>query len=203
MPKDPAPLPDAPQPPLSRRLADGLTRLAAVARQLDWQAAEAVGLTPTQADILRFVCARPSGVRLSAAAAQAGIRKPTASEAVATLEQKALLRKQADPSDARAVSLRATAKGRRVAASWPASFESVIAGLDSDDQVQLYGLVIAMIGSLQRRQLIAPQRTCVSCQYFRENLAPGSRAPHFCALIGAALAVGDLRVDCEEHQSAA
>ena len=73
--------------PLDRRLADGLTRLAAVARQLDWQSAEAAGLSPTQADILRFVASRPAGARLTAAAAHAGVRKATASDAVTALER--------------------------------------------------------------------------------------------------------------------
>ena len=41
--------------PIERRLADGLTRLAAVARQLDWQTAADAGLSPTQADILRLL----------------------------------------------------------------------------------------------------------------------------------------------------
>jgi hypothetical protein len=49
-------------------LADGLTPLAAVARQLDWQSAESAGLSPTQAEILRFVANRPAGARLTAAA---------------------------------------------------------------------------------------------------------------------------------------
>ena len=84
--------------PLDRRLADGLTRLAAVARQLDWQAAEAAGLSPNQADILRFVATRPEGARLTAAAAHAGVRKATASDAVAALERKALARKHAGGS---------------------------------------------------------------------------------------------------------
>ncbi len=56
--------------PLDKRLADGLTRLAAVARQADWQEAASAGLSPTQADILRFVANRPEGARLTAAAAQ-------------------------------------------------------------------------------------------------------------------------------------
>ena len=78
--------------PLALRLADGLTRLAAVARQLDWQAAASAGLSPTQADMLHFVANRPEGARLTAAATHAGVRKATASDAVAAaLESMAAL----------------------------------------------------------------------------------------------------------------
>ncbi|HDP88902.1 MAG TPA: MarR family transcriptional regulator [Thioalkalivibrio sp.] len=188
--------------PLARRLADGLTRLAAVARQLDWQAAEAAGLSPTQADILRFVAGRAGGTRLTAAAAHAGVRKATASDAVASLERKTLVRKSADTQDGRAVVLKATAKGRQVAEAWPASFSPVVEGLSADEQALLLGLVIKMIRQLQQRGLIAPQRTCVTCRHFRENVAPGSDRPHFCALVKAPMADRHLRVDCPEHEAA-
>lgn len=189
--------------PLERRLSDGLTRLAAVARQLDWQAAAAIGLSPTQADLLQFVASRPRGVRLTAAAAHVGIRKATASDAVATLVRKALVRKYADPGDRRAMALRATAKGRRIAREWPASFAPLVEGLAADDQELLLGQVIKMIRQLQQRGLIAPQRTCVTCRHFRKNVAPGSDAPHYCALVGAPMAERHLRVDCPEHEVAA
>ena len=189
--------------PLDRRLADGLTRLAAVARQLDWQAAASAGLSPTQADILRFVASRPEGARLTAAAAHIGVRKATASEAVTTLETKSLLRKQADASDGRAVALKATVTGARIAREWPASFGPVVEGLTNNQREILLALVIKMIRQLQLRELIAPQRTCVSCRHFRENVAPGTASPHFCAFVGAPMAERHLRVDCPEHESAA
>lgn len=189
--------------PLDRRLADGLARLAAVARQLDWQSAEAIGLSPTQADLLRFVAGRPAGSRLTDAAAHAGIRKATASDAVTALERKALVRKYADAVDGRAIALKATAKGQRVAKAWPSSFAPIVAGLSEAEQETLLGLVVKMIRQLQLRHLIAPQRTCVTCRHFRENVAPGTGTPHFCAFVGAPMADRHLRIDCAEYESAA
>lgn len=189
--------------PLDRRLADGLTRLAAVARQLDWQTAEGAGLSPTQADILRFVVNRPEGARLTAAAAHVGVRKATASDAVAALERKALINKYADALDGRAVTLKATPKGNGVAQTWPSSFAPIVAGLSESEQESLLGLVVKMIRQLQQRQLIAPQRTCVTCRHFRENVAPGTATPHYCAFVSAPMAERHLRVDCAEHESAA
>ena len=189
--------------PLVHRLADGLTRLAAVARQLDWQAAAAAGLSPTQADILRFVANRPEGARLTAAAAHVGVSKATASDATAALESKEMLRKYADALDARAVALKATPAGHKIAESWPRNYLPVVADLTQAEQELLLGLVIKMIRHLQQRQLIAPQRTCVSCRHFRENRAPGTSKPHYCAFVGARMADRHLRVDCAEYESAA
>ena len=189
--------------PIERRLADGLTRLAAVARQLDWQTAADAGLSPTQADILRFVASRPAGARLTAVAAHIGVRKATASDAVSTLETKSLIRKHPDASDRRAAALKSTAKGARVAAEWTSSFGPVLEGLSTSEQETLLALVVKMIRQLQLRELIAPQRTCVSCRHFRENVAPGTASPHYCALVGAPMAERHLRLDCPEHESAA
>lgn len=188
---------------LAERLAGGLSRLAAVARQLDWQTAATFGLTPTQADILAFVVHRPNGVRLSDAAAHAGVSKATASEAVTALERKRLLRKYADAHDGRALAIKATVRGRHLIEAWPSSFAPVVAGLAPQEQETVFALVVKMIWQLQQRELIAPQRLCVSCRYFRENVAPGSATPHFCALVEAPLADRDLRIDCPEHESAA
>ncbi|MCU0839609.1 MAG: MarR family winged helix-turn-helix transcriptional regulator [Rhodospirillales bacterium] len=186
--------------PLPRRLAAGLTRLAAVARQLDWRTAESEGLTPTQGDILGFACARPAGVRLAAAAAQVGVSNPTASDAVAALARKGLIERRPDAADGRAVAIVATAAGRTLNARRPASFETVIAGLDPVEQETLLRLTAKMIRSLQRAGAIAPQRTCVTCRFFRENVAPGSREPHYCAFVGAPMGDRHLRIDCPEHQ---
>jgi hypothetical protein len=51
-------------------------------------------------------------------------------------------------------------------------------------------------------QLLAPQRTCVTGRHFRENVAPGTSTPHFCAFVDAPMAERHLRVDCAEHETA-
>jgi DNA-binding MarR family transcriptional regulator len=142
----------APRSPVGRRPGPAGRRRP----QLDWQSAENAGLSPTQADILRFVANRPEGARLTAAAAHVGVRKATASDAVTALERKALISKHADASDGRAVALKATAKGDRVAQSWPSSFAPIVAGLSETEQEALLGLVVKMIRQLQQRQIDRP-----------------------------------------------
>ena len=193
---------DAITAPLPQRLADGLARLAAVARQLEWRAAEAVGLTPTQADILALLARRPEGVRLALVAAHLGVRGPTASDAVTALVRKGLVARKADPEDGRAVRLVLTQAGGSATAARVPGFAAVVAGLAPDAQRALLAQVVTMIRDLLERDLIAPQRICVTCRHFRENARPGSDKPHFCALVGAAMADHHLRLDCPEHQPA-
>lgn len=192
---------DAPTP-LASRLADGLTRLAAVARQRDWQAAEVAGLTPTQAEILALLDRRPDGVRLGEAAAHLGVRGATASDAVAALLRKGLVARQADARDRRAVRLVLTGPGRALASGRVPGFATVVAGLSPEEQARALALVVRMIGDLLQRDLIAPQRSCVTCRHFRPHAHDDAARPHHCAFVNAAFGDASLRLDCGEHEAA-
>ncbi len=187
--------------PLAEQLASGLERLAAVARRKDWRTGEAEGLTPTQGDILRLVLAR-GGVRLSSAAAHAGVSQPTASDAVAALERKGLIEKRADPRDGRALVLKTTRSGRALAGRWPNSFEPIAAVIPEADQARLLGIVVAAIRELERRGEISPQRMCVTCWHFVAGAHSGARKPNHCRLLGVPIGEAELRIDCPEHESA-
>lgn len=193
---------DEPPGLLAARLADGLTRLAAVARQLDWQAAETAGLTPTQAEILALLARRPDGVRLGEAAAHLQVRAATASDAVAALLRKDLLTRQVDARNRRAVRLLLTGRGRDHAARHVPGFAAVVAGLSPDEQRRALALVVKMIGDLLRRELIAPQRSCISCRHFRPHAHDDTARPHHCAFVNAAFGNASLRLDCGEHEPA-
>ena len=75
------------------QLSYGLGRLAALARQRDWVTGEAAGLTPTQGDTLRLLADRPAGLRLGELAAHLSVRPSTASDVVAVLVAKELVRR--------------------------------------------------------------------------------------------------------------
>ncbi len=187
---------------LKEQLSFGLARLAALARQDEWRAGEAEGLTPTQGDVLRVLTQRPEGMRLSAVAAHLHISQPTASDAVATLERKGLVQKRADPDDGRALLLRVTRTGRALANRWPLSFSALADAMAPADQAALLAVVTRAIHTLQRQGAIPPQRMCLSCKYFAPNIHRDKARPHHCRFIDAPIGDGDLRVDCPEHEAA-
>ena len=185
---------------LKTHLSLGLARLAALARQEDWRVGEVEGLTPTQGDILRTLLRRPEGLRLTTLAAHLLVSQPTASDAVAALERKGLARKFADPSDGRALLVRATRAGRSLASRWPLSFDAIVDVLAPEDQAAMLGIVTRAISALQRQGAISPQRLCLSCSFFAPNLHRDKARPHHCRLVDAPLGEGDLRTDCPEHK---
>lgn len=182
------------------QLASALERLSAFARQASWRAAEAEGLTPTQADVLRLVVDRPDGVRPSFAAAFVGVSQPTGSDSIAALQSKGLVERFGDPRDGRATLVRATRAGRALARRWTNSYAAIVNALSAADREALLGAALNAIRSLQSRGAIPAQRMCFTCASFIENAQPGTATPHHCRLLGEPLRIAELRVDCPEHQ---
>ncbi|MGL4325407.1 MAG: MarR family winged helix-turn-helix transcriptional regulator [Beijerinckiaceae bacterium] len=193
--------------PLPRRLHDGLDRLAAVLRADQWSAANAVGLNPTQGSVLSFLAGRaPAGVRVKAIAAHLGVTQPTATDSIAALERKQLIRKTVVPDDGRAVAVCITDQGREMlktigmAAS---STGTALALLEPAEQAELLLLITKLIRSLQVADAIPVQRMCVTCQHFRPNIHGDAAQPHHCAFVNAAFGNRHLRLDCSDHEPAA
>lgn len=191
--------------PLVERILDSLDRVGAVLRADDWSAGEALGLTPTQANILRYLASR-GPVRLQEVAAHLGVSLPTASASVDALERKMLVARRKDATDARALALTLTAEGKATVArlrSQSSRLGSLIGALPETEQAAFLLHLVKLIRGLQVAGAIPVQRLCVTCKYFRPFAHPEEKAPHHCALVNAAFGNRELRIDCGEHEAAA
>ncbi len=186
------------------QITTGLGKLGAVLRSQAWRQAEALGLTPTQAQILVLLAQR-GPARVGEVAAQLAVRQPTASDAVAALVRKGHVQKESDSADARAALLHPTPAGRRAAeaiATWPDAFLGVLDVLDETDRGALLRALNKMIRELQVRGEMPTQRICATCTHFRPNAHADIDAPHHCAFLDTAFGDGDLRIDCPDHATA-
>jgi DNA-binding MarR family transcriptional regulator len=182
---------------------DGLDRFASAMRTEVRRTVASRGLNPAQDAILRMLLARPAGLRVQALAEHLGVRQPTVTDSVIALERKGLVRRQADPADARATIVKVTPEAlTKPAAAVPSLAAAALADLSEAEQVRLLKTLIKLIRSLQLRHAIPPQRLCVSCKYFRPNVHPEAEAPHHCAFVDAPFGDGALRLDCAEHEQA-
>ena len=93
---------------LRDRLIDGLDRFASAMRCEVRRSNASRGLNPAQGAVLRMLLARPAGLRVRVLAAHLGVRQPTVTGSVIALERKGLVRRQTDPTDARATIVKAT-----------------------------------------------------------------------------------------------
>ena len=196
-------------PEVADRAAAGLAKLALVFRHQAWQAGDDHGLPPTQAQILAIVAGRadaeepPAG--LGIIADQLAVTAGTASAAVSALVEKKLLRKTRSRDDGRAIVLKLTAAGRRLApraAAWPPSILHSIASLPGRDQAGLVRALTGMIRDLQTRGDVPTARMCVECRYFRPNEYPESDRPHHCVFLKSPIRDVDLQLDCHDMEPA-
>ncbi len=188
----------APHPVLT-----GLAKLGLALRHEAWQRGGPRGLTPTQSQALACL-ARGHAPRLGELAAELGVRDATASEVVATLCEKGLLRKSRARVDRRALVLALTAAGRREAArtsQWPDAFLAAAAELDGAEQAVLLRALTKMIRRLQLEGRISVARMCAGCRFFRPDVHPGP-APHHCDFVDAAFGDAELRLECAEFEAA-
>lgn len=188
------------------RIAAGLNRLSLLLRHHQWHEAGGQALTPTQAQILALLAAYPpAGLRLTEIARLLAVTPPTASDAVAALEAKKLVRKAADRGDSRAVRIRLTAQGRRAAraaSQWPDYLLSAVGSLPPALQEHLLAALMAMIRSLQQQGRIPVARMCVNCSFFEPDRDPGAPEPHFCHFVGAPFGLRSFRIDCPDFRPA-
>jgi DNA-binding MarR family transcriptional regulator len=180
----------------------GLAKVSMAFRSQAWEGGTVRGLTPTQGHILAVLAERPEReVRVTDVADALAITVPTASDAVATLEQKKLVRKQRSLLDSRALALSLTASGRREALRSGGWSEVVRAGvrlLSSEERrVFLRGLAKVM-QSLQEQGAISTVRMCAGCTYFRPYVHADSAKPHHCDCLGKPMGEGQLRLDCSD-----
>lgn len=186
---------------LQDRLIDGLDRFASATRADVRRSVASRGLNPAQNAILRLLLARPAGLRVRVLAGHLGVRQPTVTDSVIALERKGLVRRQADPADARATIVKVTPEAvAQPAAAAPSLAAAALAELSEAEQTSLLKTLIKLIRSLQLRQAIPPQRMCITCKYFRPNAHPEGMEPHHCAFVDAPFGDRALRLDCAEHE---
>ncbi|WP_431475895.1 MarR family winged helix-turn-helix transcriptional regulator [Massilia eburnea] len=189
----------------STRIVSAISRIGSVLRSGMWEFATSENLNPAQAEILQLLHSRAQGVRLSWVAKQLSISAASASDSVAALVAKGLVRKARALDDGRATDLYLTDAGRQVAqriAGATGFADQAVAKLSPQAQEQLLGGLLQVIGQLQKTERFPELRACLSCKHFQPDRHQDAAAPHHCGLVDAPLSVAMLRIDCPEHQPA-
>ena len=187
-----------------KQAATGLAQLSLFLRTRQWQAAESLGLTPTQNTVLTLLRQRgPNRVRTLAKLL--GVTQATASRAVSALERKRLVRKSIDPGDGRATLVSLVSAGLRLASGrteFPEALLTALAGLSPLENRALHSALSKVILELQESGAIEPQRMCCTCRFFRPYRHSDQSRPHHCDFVDAPFGTASLRLDCGDHQPA-
>ncbi|MGQ9592818.1 MAG: MarR family winged helix-turn-helix transcriptional regulator [Planctomycetota bacterium] len=191
---------------LSEQLIAGLSKIGLALKHKAWRESGPEGLTPTQAQALALLRARGrEGLRVADVARELAVSQPTASDAVAALVEKGLVRKERAAADARSALLALTRSGRKKASAvsaWPDFLAGAARALGRDEQAVFLRALVKMVRELQERGEIPIARMCATCRYFRPNVHRSRERPHHCDFAGAAFGDRGLRLDCGDHEEA-
>ena len=187
-------------------LAAGLEKIGLAMKSRTWRREGRAGLGPLQRQVLTLLRTSPNkSAQVSAIANELVIRLPTASEAVATLERKKLVKRRRSMRDGRIVTVELTARGERAcepAVGMPNHLTSATGVLTSAEQVAFLKSLMKVIRTLQERGEISIARMCVSCRYFRPHQHDDAAQPHHCDYFKAPFGDQALRLECAEYEPA-
>ncbi len=188
------------------KIVASLERLAQLFRVLLREGAQKHDLSPIQAQFLVYLLFHDVKLRrASRLAEEFDLTRATVSDAVSSLEKKALIQRESWPEDKRVVTLRLTPTGEKLAAelsTWANIVEEHLRASSPEEKEVVMRFLMNLIASLQRAGIITVARMCVTCRFFRRDEHSNSDSPHHCALLDAPLVGSDLRIDCPEHELA-
>ena len=183
-------------------ITTGLAKVAAALRNQAWEGGTERKLTPTQGQILVLLGERGGQpVRLNDVAVALCLSAATASDAVITLVEKQLVKKERSAEDRRALILTLTAEGRREVQEtrgWTAVVETGVRSLTPDEQAVFLRGLTKVIHSLQAQGVISVARMCAGCIYFQPYVHADAARPHHCGLVNKPMGEGQLRLDCPD-----
>ena len=192
---------------VDKKIVASLERLSQVFRVLLRGEAQERRLSPIQAQFLVHLLHHGAAFcRVSQLSREFELTRATVSDAVGSLEEKGLIRREPWPNDKRVATLRITPTGEHTAqelATWANVVEEHLMDRSLEEKEAIMRFLMSLIGSLQKSGLITVARMCVTCRFFRPDAHPGEGSSHHCALLDVPLSGSDLRADCPEHKLAA
>lgn len=186
---------------IDNKIVAGLERLSQVFRILLWEKAKEHGLSPIQIQLLIFIRHHSADkTTVSYLAQEFNFTKPTISDAIKILEQKKLIQKIIDKTDARSYTINLTATGKKIVLeteNFANPLTAIISKSNNTDKLVLWENISNLIIRLNKQEIISIQRTCFNCKHYSIK-----NRNSFCNLLDLKLLTQDIRIDCREFEPA-
>lgn len=185
---------------LTSKIVVGLERLSEVFRVMLWEKSKETGLSPIQIQILLFIKHHDHSLaNVSHLSREFNLKKPTVSDAIKVMYEKKLIEKETG-EDARGYTISLSTQGTKLVDSlqgFDDPLRKSIESIDSEEKKSLYTGLAKLIFDLNRSGIIDVQRTCYGCQFYEKR-----SSGHYCQYIKEGLKDDQIRLDCNDFQSA-
>lgn len=189
---------------IDSKIVVALERLSQVFNNLLWNQTKNFNLSPIQIKILVFVLTNPQeNCTVTELANKFNLKKPTVSDAVASLVEKKYLTKKESNKDKRYFQLSLTTRGKNTAGDligWADSVRSSLHSSSTEEKLDVYIFLLKLIQSLEKAGIISLNKMCITCRFFEK--ASQANPQHYCMLLKKPLSSNELRIDCLEHEAA-
>lgn len=184
---------------IESKIVVALERISEAFRVLLWNESKENTLSPIQIQILIFLLFHTGEkCKIGYLAQEFNLTKATISDSIKILLQKELVIKNTDQDDSRSFVISLSEAGRKTAqqsANFAFAIEKPLTGLtDVQKEIMLSGL-LKLIYDLNKAGIITIQRMCFTCLHYQVN-----NEEHYCRLLQSKLAIGNIRLDCAEHE---
>ncbi len=188
---------------LDAKLVLALERISHIFRLLLWEQTKEYNLSPIQTQILIYIFHQPdSDKNITTLAQKLNVTKATISDAVKSLTQKKLVKKQNDNQDGRYFYLTLTNNGLQLVRkieSWGERFKKHFREFPANDKAVLFEMLLRILINFEEEGVINRNRICFTCKHFKQQ-KKDKKNLYFCELLNLNLKINDIRVDCPEHQ---
>ncbi len=183
---------------LDARITVALERISSAFRAMLWEAGKKYKLSPIQVQVLIFLRYHGKGqCTITCLSEEFSMSKPTISEVVKTLGQKAFIQKVPSQSDTRSFTIQLTQKGKELAQSLGGFSDQLTKQLKQateKEKESLYQILLTTMTGLKKEKVLKRQRMCPSC----EHLAPAKNNSR-CLKLSFDLTPATYLLDCCEH----
>jgi DNA-binding MarR family transcriptional regulator len=157
------------------------------------------GVTPLQIQLLELIAdGGPPTSHVGELAREVGVTQPSASEAIASLEDKGHVSRAIDPTDRRRSVITLTEQGQALAEQLNGERQNIreaLFGRGEADNAAALSALVDLMATFHDAGIIGVVRACTTCSFLTDQ-ADGTR---FCDALKIAIAPSDLRVNCRSH----
>lgn len=182
-----------------------LERLSQVFKTLLWDRAKQEGLSPIQIQFLLYIVSRQKQESfVTDIAREFNLTPATVSDAIKSLEQKNLIKKNQSGIDQRKYILKLTQSGNKLSSqlmNWQDPLLEHLSQFSMKTRETIVPFLLKFMESLRDSQILPNVKTCFSCSYFQDRTEEGKENTYYCILRNVSLKNLGLRLDCKNYQS--
>lgn len=192
------------QSDLNSNIILSLEKVYLTFRRLLWEYAKREKLSPIQIQFLIHLALYSQGdIFMTDIAREYNLTAATVSDALAVLEKKGLIKREVTEKDRRKYYIQLTEKGIKVTtklSGWQNPLQMHLRQFPFQTREIILIFLFKFIESLKNGKLLEEAKTCLSCEYYKNNHTLNIVSQNYCLLRNVSLNISDLRINCPNYR---